>query len=117
MPAPLPAEQRQAISDDIRAGLGCNATARKHHVSPSTVSGIARDEHLSFGEDWKTVAAVSALVADAGAARAEREALLIQELLTLAQAVRARDGRETKAHRRLSYRLYDLNRHHGRQSR
>ncbi|MGC5224902.1 hypothetical protein ACPW96_20245 [Micromonospora sp. DT81.3] len=61
MPAPLAAGQRQAIADDIRAGLGCNATAREHHVSPSTVSGIARDEQLTFSNDWMTMTAVDCL--------------------------------------------------------
>ncbi len=43
MPQPLPDDIRQAILDDIRDGqLGCRAIARKHDVSPSTVSSLAK---------------------------------------------------------------------------
>ncbi|WP_417508739.1 hypothetical protein [Microbacterium sp.] len=34
MPAPLAAETRRAVADDIRAGLGRNAIARKHCALP-----------------------------------------------------------------------------------
>jgi transposase-like protein len=117
MPAPLPAERRRAIADDIRAGMGRNEIARKHQVSPSTVTGIARDEQLHFENDWMTLTAVRCQQADAQAARAEREDRIIRDLLALPQTSRARDGRETKAYRRISYALYNVNRHHDRQHR
>lgn len=49
---------------------------------------------------------------DCATARVEREAELIGELMALPQMTRQRDGRATKAHRRLSDKLYDLHRHH-----
>lgn len=116
MPAALSLERRAAIADDIRAGEGCNAIARKHHVSPSTVSGIARANELYFEDDWMTRAAASSRPYYAELARFEREDALINELLSV-QTARARDGRETKAYRRISYALYDLQRHHDRQHR
>lgn len=116
MPAPLARETREAIAEDIRAGLGCNAIARKHHVSPSTVSNIARARELSFDNDWMTMSAASNRSYHAAAAREERKAGLIADLLAT-QSTRARDDRETKAHRRIGYALYDLNRHHDRQYR
>lgn len=114
MPAPLPLERRQAIAEDIRAGIGRNAIARKHQVSPSTVTGIARDEQLHFPDDWMTTRASLSRQHHAADARAQREARLIQDLL-VTQGTRTRDGRETKAHRRITYALYDNNRHHSRQ--
>lgn len=117
MPAPLSRERREAIADDIRAGIGCNQTARNHHVAPSTVSGIAREHGLHFDDEWMTTTAVTCRRNYAELDRMEREDDLIEELLALPQTSRARDGRETKAHRRLTYALYDVNRHHGRQNR
>ena len=112
MAAPLNRETRNAIADDIRAGLGCNATARKHHVSPGTVSKIARHEGLWFERNTQTALAASNRRADCLVARAQREAKLIDELMALPQTTRQRDGRETNGFRRISYKLYDLQRHH-----
>ena len=114
MPAPLSPTRRAAIVDDIRAGHGCNATARKHHVSPSTVSGIARHEGLFFDNDHMTALAAENRRWHAARARDAREGELLDQLLALPQTTRQRDGRETKAYRRLSYSLYDLHRHHDR---
>lgn len=114
MPKPLAAERRAAIAEDIRAGeLGRNAIARKHHVAAGTVTNIARDEDLWFPNDWRTTTGSEAHRADRAMQRIQREAELLDELLALPQTSRQRDGRETKAHRRLSYKLYDLQRHHG----
>lgn len=115
MPKPLAHEQRTAIADDIRAGMGCNAIARKHGVSPSTVSKIARSEELHFPDDWKTTIAAENRRYHAELQRIQREESLLNDLLALPQPTRARDGRETKAYRRLSYALYNLHRHHDRQ--
>lgn len=114
MPAPLPRETRGAIADDIRAGLGRNAIARKHSVSAGTVTNIARSEELWFANDWMTMTGTEAHRVDAEAARMKREDELIDRLLALPQTTRQRDGRETKAYRRISYALYDVKRHHGR---
>ena len=114
MPAPLPRDKRDAIAADIRAGLGCNATARKHHVAPSTVSTIARSEGLWFANDHMTTTAAECRRWHAEKARTAREDELLDQLLNLPRTTRARDGRETRAHRRLSYALYNLHRHHNR---
>lgn len=42
MPAPLAPAKRERILADLRDGMPRNEAARKHHVSPSTVSSIAR---------------------------------------------------------------------------
>lgn len=118
MPAPLAAEVRAAIADDIRAGeLGCRAIARKHQVAASTVSTIARHEGLAFDNDWMTTTATDCRRYYAEIERGKREDALIEELLSLPQTSRARDGRETRAYRRISYALYNLRRHQGRQYR
>lgn len=115
MPAPLPRELRQTIVNDIRAGdLGCNAIARKHGVAPSTVSGIARAEGLCFERCGHTAPAAKARSVDSAAARIDREEALLQQYLALPRTFRLRDGRETRAARRLSYKLYDISRHHSR---
>lgn len=113
MPALLAPETRRAIADDIRYGeLGRNAIARKHHVAAGTVTNIARHEGLWFGDDWRTGIGTHAHRVDCELKRLEREAELMNDLLALPQTTRQRDGRETKAHRRLRYQLYDLDRHH-----
>lgn len=113
MPAPLPQTTRDAVADDIRAGcLGRNAIARKHGISAGVVTKIARANEFWFPNDWQTMAGARARQIDLEAARLEREDELLNELLSLPQTTRQRDGRETKAYRRLSYKLYDLQRHH-----
>jgi hypothetical protein len=74
MTARLSEDKRRAILDDIRAAqLGCNAIAKKHHVSPSVVSVLARDHGLTFDRRErsraKTRAATEAHKFDAKAAR------------------------------------------------
>lgn len=113
MPTPLSPIIRRTVADDIRAGLGRNVIARKHHISPGSVTNIARAEGLWFENDWMTTVGSDAHRSDCEHARLKREAELTNELLSLPQTSRQRDGRETKAHRRLSYKLYDLQRHHG----
>jgi transposase-like protein len=51
MPAPLDPAKRQAIADAIRAGGHRNAIARTHGVSPSTVTGIAKQEGIDGAFD------------------------------------------------------------------
>lgn len=112
MPTPLAKAVRDAILADIRTGMGCNATARKHHVSPGTVSKIARQHGHWFERCTQTALAASSRRVDCALARVEREEQLTEELFALPQITRQRDGRETKAARRLSYKFYDLHRHH-----
>lgn len=113
MPKPLPPELRAAIIEDIGVRrLGRNEIARKHSVSPGVVTKIARAEHLHFENDWRTHVGATAHRLDCEFKRIEREDELLREVLELPQTTRRRDGRETKAYRRLSYKLYDLQRHH-----
>lgn len=114
MPAPLPRNQREAIAQDIRAGMGRNAVARKHGVSAGTVTKIARTKGLFFERCTQTAVASRARSIDCAAARVDREEALLQQYLALPRTFRLRDGRETRAARRLSYKLYDINRHHSR---
>ena len=112
MPEPLAPARRAAIADDIRAGrLGCNAIARLHGVSPGTVSKIARQEGHFFERSIHTATATRAHQIDCAAARLEKEIELTEKYYGNIGS-RHRDGRETKASRRLGYQLYDLNRHH-----
>jgi hypothetical protein len=89
MPAPLAPGLREAILTDIRAGgKPRNQIAREHHVSPSTVSAIARKEGLlgSAFDRTKTQNASRAKAADNRARRAQ----LQSDLLYDAQRLRGR---------------------------
>lgn len=113
MPAPLSKQTRDAVLQDLTAGeLGRNAIARKHHVSAGYVTKIAREEGHWFDNDWRTSTGTEAHRIDCAAARLDREEQLMHDLLALPQTNRQRDGKETRAHKRLSYKLYDNNRHH-----
>lgn len=114
MTAPLSPEKRAAIVHDIRftiPKLGRNAIARKHGVAAGTVTKIARAEGLWFDNDWITQAGSEAHRVDCALARMNREDELLDQYLALPQTCRQRDGKETRAHRRLSYALYNVNRH------
>lgn len=88
MPPPLNDTKRASILADIQARqLSRNAIARKHHVSPGTVSNIAKAAHVTDAFDRsKTENATRARVFDAKAARAR----LIEDLYGDAQRLRAR---------------------------
>ncbi|UOE43084.1 hypothetical protein [Agromyces larvae] len=109
---PLSRALREAVADAIRDGGGRNATARQFGISPGSVTNIAREFHLWFENDWQTTTTAEAHRIGAAVARLEKEDQLINQLLTTS-TIRLRDGRETKAHRRISYALYNLRRHHG----
>jgi transposase-like protein len=48
VPAPIPADKRAAILADIKAGrLTRGAIARKHDVSTTTVSNVAKNAHVN----------------------------------------------------------------------
>lgn len=111
-PTPLTPEQRAAVADDIRAGMGRNAIARKHRISTGSVSNIARDEGLHFERDWVTVAGTEAHRIDCELARLERREALLDEYMALTTTSRLRDGRETRAAKKLGYALYNIDRHH-----
>ncbi|MFF2275985.1 hypothetical protein [Agromyces sp. NPDC058126] len=109
---PRPGSTHDAVADAIRAGEGRNQIARSFGVSSGSVSKIAREYRLSFDDDWRTATATEAHRVDAALARLTREEELIGELLHLPQTTRQRDGKATKAYRRISYQLYDIHRHH-----
>ena len=110
-PTPLTPEQRAAVADDIRAGIGRNATARKHRISAGSVTNIARSEHLWFERCTQTALASRSRSHDLWRARTEREDQLIDDILALPQTTRLRDGKETRAYRRLNRELDNLHRH------
>lgn len=110
---PVPRSTREAVADEIRAGRGRNELARAYGISPGSVTNIAREFHVYFSNDWRTREASEARRIDAELARLEKEQQLLDELLRLPTTTRRRDGRETKAYRRISYALYNLRRHHG----
>jgi transposase-like protein len=84
----IPDEQREAILTDIRAGgLSCRAIAKRHGVSPATVSALARDNGLTFERsDTKTRAATRARIFDAKQARAD----MVERLHGDAERIRQR---------------------------
>lgn len=102
--APIPDDLRSAISTDLAAGVGRNATARRHGVSTGLVSKVARSVGQTF-PNAPTRATECARI-DAALARIEREKQLIQEQ-TLALA-----HRRLRRARRLEKRINDINRFH-----
>lgn len=110
-PTPLTPEQRAAVADDIRAGMGRNAIARKHGISAGSVTNIARAEHLWFDRCTQTALASLNRSADLYRERVNREIQLWEQLLALPQTTRLRDGKETRAYRRLNRELDNLHRH------
>ena len=114
MPAPLPAGIRSLVASNIRNGLGCNEIARGLGISPGTVSRIARHEELHFAAASKTRAAAESRRHHAAIARIDREHELLNELMSLPQTTRQRDGRDTRRFRKIDRALRDLDRHHDR---
>jgi len=102
---------RQEIADEIVSGAGRNELARRHGVSPGLVSKIARERGLWFARCVNTAVATHALQVDLRAARSERDEALFDEYLALERTQRP-DGRETRTAKRLSYALYNVDRHH-----
>lgn len=49
MPKPVTDDERRRILEHLRTGASCNATAKKFHRSPDTVSRIAKKAGHSFG--------------------------------------------------------------------
>ena len=88
MPKPIPAEQRAAILDDIRAGRKSrNQIARDHGVAASTVTRVAQDANVENAFDRsETEKATRARAVDVKALREQ----LKQDLLEDAQRFRQR---------------------------
>ncbi|WP_309617704.1 hypothetical protein [Salinibacterium sp.] len=108
---PIDPKLREQIGDDIAVGFGRNDIARRHSVSPGLVSKIARERGLGFRNAWMAGDAVKARQIDLWAARAEREDELLNQYLALPTTTN-RNGRPTREEQRLSYALYNVNRHH-----
>lgn len=73
-------QRRRAVIADIRAGqLGRNAIAKKHGLSGSTVSGIAKAEGLEFAGRSKVAAATKARTIDNKSRRSALSARLLEE--------------------------------------
>lgn len=87
MPKPLPDAKRRKILADVRAGMARNEIARKHKVSPGTVSRYAAAEGVTDAFDrTKTLKAARAKAADNKTLRAQ----LAADLLGDAQRFRER---------------------------
>jgi len=104
-------EVRARIATEITAGGGRNDIARRHGVSTGYVTKVARQHGLMF-QNHHTVKATQARQIDQWAERVDREDALEREYLALERTFRSRDCRPTRAERRLSYALYNVNRHH-----
>ncbi len=107
---PIDQELRRRIGDDIAVGHGRNEIARRYRVSPGLVSKIAGERKLWFAKCTQTAPAVQARQIDAWAARIDREAELEAKLDQLARPYN-HDGTPTRQHKKLTYALYNLNRH------
>lgn len=108
MPAPLPHDVRQRVADAIRAGRGRNEIARTEGISTGAVTKIAETERLTFTHPAPTVATRARQV-DSELARLRREQRLLEAALS-AQPTR-QNGRPTKTWERLSYAMYNNDRH------
>jgi len=75
------ANTRARAIELITQGIPRNAIARELMIAPSTVSGIARDEELTFDRATQTASASAARMADLKVRRIE----LIDELVSKAQ--------------------------------
>lgn len=80
MPPRIPDDQRAAIAADIRAGMARNDIARKHGVSGSTVSAIAKENGSTDAFDRShTKNATEAARADNARSRSELAARFLTE--------------------------------------
>lgn len=117
-PLRTPDHLRQQIGDDIAVGFGRNEIARRHGVSPGLVSKIARERGLGFRNTWMVDTAVQARQVDLFKQRADKAEALWQEQLQLigsrvaADPLKARPARTTRREKKLSYAIYNLDRHH-----
>jgi transposase-like protein len=110
-PSPIPAETRRRIASRISMGAGRNQIAREFGISTGVVSKIARENRLYFENTGAASVATQARQIDQWAARVDREDELLRAYLALTKTQRD-DGTPTREEKRLSYALYNVNRHH-----
>lgn len=77
MPKRIDDRMREAVMVDARAGMNRNAIARKHGLSASTITLIAREHAHSF-DRGTTVIATKVLIADMAKMRADLAARLLK---------------------------------------
>jgi hypothetical protein len=109
-PTPVPAKTRREIAMRIESGDGRNELARQYGLSTGVISKIAREHHLLFAKTGVAIAATQARMIDQWAARTDREDELLSEYLGLETTMRP-DGSASRKEQRLSYALYNVNRH------
>jgi hypothetical protein len=110
-PVPIPIDTRRRIAGRICMGGGRNQIAREFGISTGVVSKIAREYRLYFENTGSASIATQARQIDQWAVRVDREDELLRAYLTLARTQRP-DGTSTRKEKRLSYALYNVNRHH-----
>jgi hypothetical protein len=110
-PIPVPQDLRRRIGDEIAVGFGRNEIARRYGVSPGLVSKIARERGLAVRNAWMVGDAVHARQIDLWAARSQRKNELLDAYMALTTTMKP-DGTPTRAEKRLSYALYNVDRHH-----
>lgn len=115
-PLRIPDQLRNTIGDEIAVGFGRNDIARRHGVSPGLVSKIARERGLGFRNTWMVDTAVQARQIDLFKQRMDKaEALereLEQTITARANGNPANAHKTTKREKKLSYAIYNLDRHH-----
>jgi transposase-like protein len=102
MPAPLAPRKRAAILADIDAGMSCRAASRKHGVSQSTVSRLAKDHDRNF-ERSQTKKATEAAKIDHAAVLvklAARSASVAGDILASFEAMGLDDWKAVSPHTR-----------------
>jgi transposase-like protein len=110
-PTPIPAETRRRIASRISMGAGRNEIAREFGVSTGVVSKIARENRLFFENTGAASVATQARQIDQWAVRVDREDELLRAYLALTRLQRP-NGDMTREEKRISYALYNINRHH-----
>ncbi|TFC03642.1 hypothetical protein [Cryobacterium mannosilyticum] len=110
-PTPIPTETRRRIAGRISMGAGRNELAREFGISTGVVSKIAREYGVYFENLGAAAVATQARQIDQWAVRVDREDELLRAYLALPLTQRP-DGSMTRQEKRLSYAIYNVNRHH-----
>ncbi|TFC78151.1 hypothetical protein E3O45_05930 [Cryobacterium sp. TMS1-20-1] len=110
-PVPIPIDMRRRIAGRIGMGAGRNQIAREFGISTGVVSKIAREYRLYFENTGAASVATQARQIDQWAVRVDREDELLQAYLALTRTQRP-NGQMTRTEKRLSYAIYNVNRHH-----
>lgn len=112
-PLRTPDHLRQQIGDEIAVGFGRNEIARRHGVSPGLVSKIARERGLAFRNTHMVDTAITARQIDLWKQRVQKaEALEAEQERLLASKDPLHAHEPTRRERKLSYAIYNLDRHH-----